>query len=130
MIVTLSKPSILHWDSVPSPVGDCVVIATEAGVCWAGTPGTPVDDGIARATGALQIEHIVRGGECLPLQQAMDELRRYLGGSVCRSPACGICTARHYRLQCGENSVIFPMARLAAMAKLPASLGVKALRVQ
>lgn len=80
MIVTLSKPTTLHWDSVPSPVGDCVVIATEAGVCWAGTPGMPVDDGIARARGALQVERIVRGGECLPLQQAMDELRRYLAG--------------------------------------------------
>jgi methylated-DNA-[protein]-cysteine S-methyltransferase len=80
MIETLQRMTTLHWNSVPGPMGECVVMATEAGVCWAGTPGTPMDEGIAWARRALQIVCIVEGGQCLPLQVAVDELKRYLSG--------------------------------------------------
>lgn len=63
-----------------SPRGECVILATEAGVCWTGTPGTPLDEGIAWARRVLQVERGVEGGECLPLQRATDELKRYLSG--------------------------------------------------
>ncbi len=80
MIATLPKTTPLHWSSVPSPMGECIILATEAGVCWTGTPGTPVDEGIAWAKHALQVEHVIEGGHCPPLQIATEELRRYLEG--------------------------------------------------
>src|SRR5579885_360929 len=45
MLAFQQKARILHWTSIPSQRGDCIVMATEAGVCWAGTPGTAIDDG-------------------------------------------------------------------------------------
>jgi O-6-methylguanine DNA methyltransferase len=80
MIAILPKTTPLHWSSVPSPLGECIILATEAGVCWTGTAGTPVDEGIAWAKRALQVEHVIEGGRCLPLQIATEELRRYLEG--------------------------------------------------
>src|SRR5947209_17392832 len=80
MIAILPKTSTLHWSSIPGPMGECIILATEAGVCWAGTPGTSVDEGIAWAKRALQVEHVIEGGYCPPLQIATEELRRYLEG--------------------------------------------------
>src|SRR2546428_8406190 len=80
MIATLPKTATLHWSSIPSPMGECVILATEAGICWAGTPGTPVDEGVAWAKHTLQVEHVIEGGECPPLQLVIDELKRYLEG--------------------------------------------------
>jgi O-6-methylguanine DNA methyltransferase len=80
MIATLQKTIRLYWSSVPSPRGECVILATEAGVCWTGTPGTPLEKGITWARRVLQVERVVEGGQCLPLQIATDELKRYLSG--------------------------------------------------
>jgi O-6-methylguanine DNA methyltransferase len=80
MIATLPETATLHWGRVPSTIGECIILATEAGVCWAGTPGTSVDEGIAWAKHALQVEHVIEGGRCPPLQIATEELRRYLQG--------------------------------------------------
>ncbi len=55
-------------------------MATERGVCWTGTPGTPVDEGFAWLRRRMQIDRVIEGEEIAPLQPAMDELRRYLAG--------------------------------------------------
>src|SRR5947209_3999835 len=44
----------LYWDSVPSPMGDCVIMANEIGICWLGTPGTSLEAGLAWAKYALR----------------------------------------------------------------------------
>ncbi len=72
----------IYWSSVPSAYGTCSILATEKGVCWTGTPGTPVDEGIVWVKRRFQVEHIVKGEEVAPLQQAVNELRRYLEGEV------------------------------------------------
>ncbi len=74
------KTETLHWSSTPSPRGICVVMATEAGVCWAGTPGTEADKGFSWLSRRLPFKDVVEGEEIAPLQQAMDELRRYFAG--------------------------------------------------
>jgi O-6-methylguanine DNA methyltransferase len=80
VILPQQQTSRLYWSSVPSPMGECVVMATETGVCWVGTPGTTLEDGLARTRRWLQFEQVVLGEEIAPLQQAVDELRRYFAG--------------------------------------------------
>lgn len=80
MVVALPKTTVLYWSSVSSPRGLIVVMATEQGVCWTGTPGTPVDEGLAWLKRRMQIDRVIEGEEIAPLQRAMDELRRYLAG--------------------------------------------------
>ncbi len=80
MLAFQQKARILHWTSIPSQRGDCIVMATEAGVCWAGTPGTAIDDGLFWTHRWLQIRRVVKGEEIEPLQRAADELRRYFAG--------------------------------------------------
>ncbi len=53
-------------------------MATEAGVCWAGTPGSPPHEGLAWAERRLSFSRVVEAEEIAPLQQAMEQLRRYL----------------------------------------------------
>lgn len=80
MLAVRQKAQILYWSSVPSPLGACIIMATEAGVCWTGTPGTAIDEGLFRTKRWLQIERVVEGEVVAPLQQAADEMRRYLAG--------------------------------------------------
>ena len=80
MVVALPKTTVLYWSSVSSTKGLIVVMATERGVCWTGTPGTPVDEGFAWLRRRMQIDRVIEGEEIAPLQPAMDELRRYLAG--------------------------------------------------
>lgn len=82
MVAIAQRPltQTLYWSSVPSPMGGCVVMATEHGVCWTGTPGTTVDEGFAWVRRRLQVEPAVEGKTIAPLEQAVDELRRYLAG--------------------------------------------------
>jgi methylated-DNA-[protein]-cysteine S-methyltransferase len=80
MVVAVPKTTELFWSSVSSPQGLIVVMATEQGVCWTGTPGTPVDEGFAWLRRKMQIEQVIEGETIAPLQQAMDELRRYVRG--------------------------------------------------
>ncbi len=80
MVAVAQAKKTLYMSSTSSPYGECVVMATEAGVCWAGTPGTPAIEGQAWAERKLPFLHVVEAEEIAPLQQAMDELRRYLAG--------------------------------------------------
>src|SRR5260370_25251064 len=52
----------------------------ERGVCRAGTPGTPVDEGFAWLRRKMQVEQLIEGEKIAPLQQAEDELQRYFAG--------------------------------------------------
>ena len=75
-----TKIETIYWSSTPSPYGACVVMATDKGVCWTGTPGTAADVGFDWAKRHLRVEHIVEGEQIAALAQSMDELRRYLAG--------------------------------------------------
>jgi len=55
-------------------------MATKHGVCWAGTPGTPVDEGFAWLSRKMRLEQLIEGERIAPLQQAEDELQRYFAG--------------------------------------------------
>ena len=80
MVIAEPKTKTLYWSSIASPRGSCVIMATEMGVCWVGTPGTSPEMGFAWAMRKLQIERRIESEDIAPLQSALDELRRYLGG--------------------------------------------------
>lgn len=80
MVIAQQKTSLLCWSSVSSAMGECIVMATEAGVCWVGTPGATLDSAVTRVRRWLHFEQIVQGEEVAPLRQAVDELRCYLAG--------------------------------------------------
>lgn len=70
----------LSWTRVPTPMGECIIMATDAGICWVGTPGTPLDEGLAWAKHKLHTEQVVEGGNNTALKQATDEMKRYVAG--------------------------------------------------
>jgi methylated-DNA-[protein]-cysteine S-methyltransferase len=82
MVAIGQKPATqtLYWASVPGPIGPCILMATEGGVCWAGTPGTDAEIGFAWVKRKLQIDRVVTGEKIGPLEKAVDELTRYLAG--------------------------------------------------
>ncbi len=80
MVAVWQKTQVLYWSSVPSPLGECIVMATNEGVCWTGTPGSAVDDGLFRTNRWFRIDRVVQGEQVEPLQRAVDELRRYFAG--------------------------------------------------
>src|SRR5690242_9487771 len=83
MMKVQQQTSALYWSNVPCPRGDCVVLATEAGICWTGTPGTALEIGLAWVQRHFKVESVVRtddGEGCEPLQLAVSELCRYFAG--------------------------------------------------
>ena len=69
----------LVWDSVPSPMGECILLASDAGLYWVGTPGTSLDKGLLWAKKHGQVEQATHVTHPI-LQQAKDELNRYFAG--------------------------------------------------
>src|SRR6266516_6111815 len=90
MVVAVPKTTELYWSSGSCAQGVIIVMATERGVRWTGTPGTPIDEGFAWLRRKMQLDHVIEGEEIAPLQQAMDELRRYVAGE------CIHCTCPLY----------------------------------
>jgi methylated-DNA-[protein]-cysteine S-methyltransferase len=80
MVVALPGVSTLHWSSVAGPQGACVVMSTEAGICWLGTPGTPLEAGLSWVQRRLTFEHAIQNVSVEPLRLAIDELGRYFAG--------------------------------------------------
>src|SRR5262249_54060400 len=80
MVMIQERTAVVYWDEVPTPLGPCFVMATENGVCWTGTPGTPLAEGLARTKKWLTFDSIEQGPQVKPLQQAIQELQRYFAG--------------------------------------------------
>ena len=80
MVVTLSDATTLHWSSVSSPRGACVILATERGVCWLGTPGTALEEGMNWVQRKMTLGSAIEDVSIEPLRQAVDQLGRYFAG--------------------------------------------------
>jgi methylated-DNA-[protein]-cysteine S-methyltransferase len=80
MALTLQQTQTIYWSSTSSPMGRCIVLARHAGVCWTGTPGASIDDGLSWIRRWMNIDRVVEDETCLPLQQASNELMRYFAG--------------------------------------------------
>ncbi len=79
MVMLQHHVNTLVWDSVPSPMGECLLLASDAGLYWVGTPGASLAKGMmwakkhGRDGQAIHATHPV-------LQQAKDELQHYFAG--------------------------------------------------
>src|ERR1700724_1217599 len=80
MVVALSGVTTLHWSSVSSPRGSCVILATERGICWLGTPGTTLDLGLIWVQRKMLFTSVGEDVSIEPLRQAVDQLERYFAG--------------------------------------------------
>jgi O-6-methylguanine DNA methyltransferase len=69
----------IYWTSVPSAIGECVLMATERGLCWLGTPGTPRTHG-EQWVRKIYPDACVTNSTHAVLQQAAQELERYFAG--------------------------------------------------
>lgn len=80
MVVALSGTTTLYWSSVSSPPGTCAILSTEHGICWLGTPGTPLDTGMRWIQRKMSVASISEDASIAPLRQAVDQLNRYFAG--------------------------------------------------
>ncbi len=87
------KAQVLSWSSVSSPLGPCVIAATERGICWSGAPGSAFEEGFVRVQRWLTVERIVQTKEHPLLRIALDELEHYFAGQplqfTCPLDFCG-----------------------------------------
>lgn len=74
------RTSVVYWDEVSSPIGPCCVLATGNGVCWTGTPGTPLEEGLVKTKRWLAFDRVVQEAQVEPLRQAVQELQGYFAG--------------------------------------------------
>lgn len=80
MAMIQERTAAVYWDEVTSPLGPCFVMATENGVCWTGTPGTSLEEGLVRTKRWLPFESVAQESQVEPLRQAVQELQRYFAG--------------------------------------------------
>lgn len=132
MVAIVSKVETLYWSSTPSPRGTCVVMATEAGVCWAGTPGTAKEVGFSWLRRKISFNEVVEGEEIAPLQQAMDELRHYFAGvplqfscplDLHSTPFQVTVWQEMFRIPYGETSTYGELARAIGYPKAARAVG-------
>jgi O-6-methylguanine DNA methyltransferase len=57
-----------------------VILATEDGICWLGTPGTSLDMGLSQVQRKMSFASVVEDVSVEPLRQAVDQLERYFAG--------------------------------------------------
>lgn len=77
MTLLQQRVATLVWERIPGPIGECIFFASDAGLCWLGTPGTPFEKGLEWAKKRGYDEPILRSDSHPILQQAKDELSRY-----------------------------------------------------
>jgi methylated-DNA-[protein]-cysteine S-methyltransferase len=80
MVVALSGVTTLHWGSVSSPRGSCVILGTERGICWLGTPSSSLDMGLSWVQRKMSFASVVEDVSIEPLRQAVDQLGSYFTG--------------------------------------------------
>lgn len=56
------------------------MLGTENGICWLGTPGTPLDTGLSWIQRRMDVASLIEDATIEPLRQATDQLGRYFAG--------------------------------------------------
>lgn len=134
MAIVVQKLDTLYWSSVPGPRGACVIMATGAGVCWTGTPGTPADFGFAwlEHRGKLAYEQVIESEAIAPLKQAADEMRRYFAGERVQfacpldlrgTPFQVAVWQEMYRIPYGETRTYGELARILGRPQAARAVG-------
>lgn len=80
MVVALPVVKTLYCTGVASPRGACAMLGTEGGVCWLGTPGAPLDEGLDWVRRKMDFASVREDAAVEPLRQAVEQLGRYFAG--------------------------------------------------
>ena len=123
MVVAIPKTMQLYWSSVSCPQGLIIVMATERGVCWAGTPGTPIEEGIGWLKRQMQFDQVIEGEKISPLQQAIEVLKRYLAGEHVQF-ACPLdLRGTPFQIEVWEELHRIPYGETRTYAEIARSIG-------
>lgn len=72
--------TIVHYQTIPTPKGDIVVIATEKAIVWASTPGGSIADGEAWVRKHIAHDIELDNENTSILKRAREELTAYFKG--------------------------------------------------
>ena len=78
----MNSETTLYWSSIASPRGTCVMLGTASGICWLGTPGTPLDSGLDWIQHKMDFASVLEDASFEPLRQAAEQLERYFAGEL------------------------------------------------
>jgi O-6-methylguanine DNA methyltransferase len=123
MVIATPKTTELYWSSVSCPQGLIIVMATERGVCWTGTPGTPINDGLAWLKRKMGFERVIEGEEIAPLQQAMDELYRYRAGEHIQFSCPLDLHGTPFQIEVWEELYRIPYGETRSYAEIACAIG-------
>ena len=76
----MSSKTTLYWSSIASPRGTCAILGTTSGICWLGTPGTPLETGLNWIQRKMDVASLIEDATIETLRQAAEQLERYFGG--------------------------------------------------
>ena len=102
MVVTVPETMLLYWSSVPGRRGWCVTMATERGVCWAGTPGTPIDSVFAVSGARRRLSNGLKA-KIFVLCSKQRMSYSAIGGKTFQFSCHWTCTVRHFKLWYGKR---------------------------
>ncbi|HEX6777493.1 MAG TPA: methylated-DNA--[protein]-cysteine S-methyltransferase [Ktedonobacterales bacterium] len=102
------EETTLYWSSVASPHGAWLALATERGVCWTGTPGAALEEGVVWVKRWLPIGQVIEGERIPPLRQAVEELSSFLAGEL-----------RQFTCPVDMHGTAFQIAMWNAVAQIP-----------
>lgn len=120
---TKAPAETLYWSSIASSQGQCTVIATENGVCWMGTPGTGRETGLAWLERRLQIAQAVESETIEPLNQAMDQLKRYFAGEPVQFSCQLDLRGTAFQVAVWEELYRIPYGQTRTYAQIAANIG-------
>jgi O-6-methylguanine DNA methyltransferase len=123
MVVAAPKTTELYCSSVSCPQGSIIVMATERGVCWTGTPGTPSDEGFAWLRRKIQFDRVIEGEEIAPLQQAIDQLKRYVAGEHVQFTCPLDLHGTAFQIQVWEELYRIPYGETRTYAEIARAIG-------
>jgi O-6-methylguanine DNA methyltransferase len=63
------------------------MLGTASGICWLGTPGTPLDVGLNWIQRKMDFASVIEDANVKPLRQASEQLERYFAGE-CEQFTC------------------------------------------
>jgi O-6-methylguanine DNA methyltransferase len=123
MVAVAQAVKTLYVSSAPSTFGTCTVMATEAGVCWAGTPGAPEDEGLAWIRRRMPFSQVVKAEDVTPLQEAMEQLRRYLAGERVQFSCALDLHGTPFQLEVWQELYRIPYGVIRSYAEIANAIG-------
>lgn len=76
----MHEKNVVYWDSIKTPHGDVILMATEKGIIWASTPSTAFSVGKQWVQKIIPTAEFTKDQTFPILRKAREELKKYLNG--------------------------------------------------